>query len=85
MTNHYRGRTECVRPLSNELKRFATAFESKKNNKQELKELLIISLNEHYKRVKECQIGHGINRHMLGLRLAANELKIDIPLFETKE
>lgn len=84
MTRFFRGRTECVRPLSEEMINFAISFE-KKEPKEKQKELLLLTLNEHYARVKQCQQGFGINRHMFGLEIAAKELNQKIDLFKMKQ
>ncbi len=70
--NFFMGRTECVRPVSDQSMAAIEALKGGKD-KAETKELISEYLNEHYKRIKLCQAGKGINRHMLGLQLAQLE------------
>lgn len=70
----FRGRTECIRPISTYSKQFAIKYvENSFRNKLEVQELLEKSLYEHFSRGKDCKSGHGINRHMLGMLLAYSE------------
>ncbi len=77
--NFFRGRTECLRPVSTQSVKVVEMIESR--NSEKLQEAIIASTNEHYKRLKNCQNGHGVNRHLLGLDLMAKELAIDVELF----
>lgn len=72
----FKGRTECVRPISDESQGFISAFMDKNSNKSqvELKEMLLASLNEHFRRLKLCQDGFGVNRHLFGLKMTAKEM-----------
>lgn len=72
--NFFKGRTECVRPISEYSKEFAIDFvENKIKDKTIAYKKLEAIQNEHYKRSKECQAGKGINRYMLGIKLAWSE------------
>ncbi len=71
--NFYKGRTECIRPVSTQSIEAIEAIKAGNKTKAELKELIQAVFDEHYKRLKLCQAGKGINRHMLGLQLASAE------------
>ncbi len=76
LRNFFRGRTECVRPISLESKQFVIDLcEGKVTDKAKAKEQLKAIYDVHYQRTKDCKMGHGINRHMLGLTLAYEENK----------
>ena len=63
------GRTECIRPVSDESLRLVRALAEGAADKA----LLQAALAEHKNRVKACKTGHGVNRHLLGLRLMAEQ------------
>lgn len=69
----FKGRTECVRPVSQQSVAFIEAFMNKDKSWQEQFDLMQESLNEHYRRTKECQAGYGVNRHLFGLSVAYKE------------
>lgn len=85
----FKGRTECIRPVTNQSITFIEEFMKKEKSSQELFDLMEASLDEHYKRTKECQAGHGVNRHLLGLSMAYKEKskeykeENELPLFDT--
>lgn len=58
------GRTECVRPISNESVQFIQALYQQQATWAQFQ----AALNEHKTRIKACKQGHGINRHLLGLK-----------------
>ncbi len=62
------GRTECIRPVSTESVRLVQALADNQADAV----LLLAALAEHKNRVKACKSGHGVNRHLLGLKLMAN-------------
>ncbi len=72
--NFFKGRNECIRPISEFSKQFAIDFvEGKIKTKQDVNKYLENIMNEHYKRSKDCQACYGINKYMLGIKLAWNE------------
>ncbi len=76
----FRGRTECVRPISSDSEEFVKRYLQNPED-PELRGILIDALNEHYSRLKECQKGHGVNRHLFGLKIGALEAGKSHPLF----
>lgn len=80
LRNFFRGRTECLRPISSESLKVVASIEE--NDCANLLENIIASTNEHYKRLKSCQDGHGVNRHLLGLQLQSRQLNLDFSLFD---
>lgn len=72
--NFFKGRTECIRPISNYSKVFVKDFcEGKITSKAELLTALNEIFNIHYARSKACQNGLGINRYIFGLNIAFSE------------
>lgn len=68
--SHFRnGRTECVRPISEE----SLAFISTLLQDQPDPFLLDAALAEHKARIKAAKLGQGANRHLLGLKLTAGK------------
>lgn len=85
----FKGRTECLRPVSKGSKAFVHRFNQGERSK-EVYQQMIEALNEHYRRSKDCQAGHGVNRYLFGLQQAYQELRDKeqqqnpVPLFDTK-
>ncbi|MGY6172039.1 choline/carnitine O-acyltransferase [Candidatus Mycoplasma pogonae] len=73
MSKYFMGRTECIRPASLTLlefiKNFDFYFQNPKTAEIQWNKLQDI----HYQRTKLCQAGQGVNRHILGLKLALLE------------
>lgn len=68
--SHFRnGRTECVRPISEE----SLAFVGSLLQEQPDQSLLDAALAEHKTRVKAAKLAQGANRHLLGLKLTAKQ------------
>ncbi|UOO81809.1 choline/carnitine O-acyltransferase [Uruburuella testudinis] len=63
------GRTECIRPLSMASLCLVQALAEGAADKAVLQAALV----EHKNRVKACKTGHGVNRHLLGLKLMAQQ------------
>ncbi len=61
------GRTECVRPLSNEAVEFVKLLD-KFEDKQAIQNALEIANNEHKNRIKSAKKAQGIDRHLFGLK-----------------
>ncbi|PIE45979.1 MAG: carnitine acyltransferase [Gammaproteobacteria bacterium] len=74
------GRTECVRPVSSESVAFIRALSAGNAD--------ITGFNnahqEHKNRIKACKRGHGVNRHLLGLQLMAQQRGIEPEIFNDK-
>ncbi|WP_025755377.1 choline/carnitine O-acyltransferase [Mycoplasmopsis cricetuli] len=76
MRRFFRGRTECVRPISDISVKFAKLYKNNKNQAMiNFWEYFTKIEEEHYKRTVLAQQGKGINRHMLGMYLAWYENK----------
>ncbi len=71
--NFYKGRTECIRPVSHETMNVINSIKEGNTSKEELKDMMKAVMDEHYARLKATKSGMGINRHMLGLQLALAE------------
>lgn len=68
------GRTETMRPCTNETKKFVeTIIQSKKVevSKTELRALLDACSTKHFQLTKEAAMGQGFDRHLFGLRHTA--------------
>ncbi|HEX5563409.1 MAG TPA: choline/carnitine O-acyltransferase [Sporosarcina sp.] len=61
------GRTECARAASNEKSALVMALESGDESNAALYELMKQASDAHSRRLKECQQGRGVERHMYGL------------------
>ncbi|EOI03095.1 hypothetical protein UAY_00842 [Enterococcus moraviensis ATCC BAA-383] len=72
MRMYYEGRTESARSISQEKKQFVEAFYNEEEpTKDELVEQFIIAANAHSERIRQCQNGQGIERHLFGLQKMA--------------
>lgn len=63
----FQGRTECNRPITMELVEFIKAWVEGNKDPHALKTLLASAFTAHSERVKECQRGRGVERHLFGL------------------
>jgi len=66
MREYREGRTECTRPVTEAVKTLVTQFDSCIDN-DILKKLILDAVNAHISRIKTCQSGNGIERHLYGL------------------
>ncbi|MFC5921410.1 choline/carnitine O-acyltransferase [Neisseria weixii] len=71
------GRTECIRPVSQESLAFIDTLLIGKPDRQMLK----AALDEHKARIKTAKSGHGANRHLLGLQLMSPQVSACLPAF----
>lgn len=75
------GRTECCRPVTVELSAFVKAWADEAADAAQLKELMKKALEKHKSRLKECQKGEAIERHLYGLlkmqHMFGKELSMD--------
>jgi carnitine O-palmitoyltransferase 2 len=60
------GRTETIRPVTNETKNFIELL--KKSNNEQLKDLLKKSSEKHQQLIKEAATGQGFDRHLFALK-----------------
>ncbi|WBW97468.1 choline/carnitine O-acyltransferase [Oceanirhabdus sp. W0125-5] len=61
------GRTECTRPVNLKVLNFVKSFVDKKENYKVLNELMNDAFEAHINRIKDCQKGYGVERHLYGL------------------
>lgn len=75
------GRTECNRPISNEVLEFVKAFDEKTSHKEYLKQLMTNACNKHTNRIKDCLYSNGVERYFFALfkmyELYKNELNLE--------
>ncbi len=72
------GRTETIRSCSHEAKAFVEAM-GRSVPLAEKREALLVALDEHARWLVACVSGRGVDRHLLGLRLAAAEAGLAAP------
>lgn len=77
MRHYYQGRTECARSISTEKKAFVESFmheykpgadEGWQSRRQQLVDSFQRAAAAHTERIKACQRGAGIERHLFGLK-----------------
>nr|CAD7402882.1 unnamed protein product [Timema cristinae] len=73
------GRTETIRSCSQESVDFAMKMLSGTATNEEKYEALLAAINGHKNYVIECVNGHGVDRHLLGLKLIAVENGLEVP------
>ena len=86
MRHYYQGRTECARSISMEKKAFVESFMSEyklgdehwQSRRQQLVDSFMRAAAAHTERIKACQRGEGIERHLFGLN-KINQLTQDSP------
>lgn len=84
------GRTETVRPCTNQTKMFCEGLltKSKQLSREELKKLLSECSNVHYELCKNASMGQGFDRHLFALKnifLKENGEKAQLPELYTDE
>lgn len=80
------GRTETIRTASNEALAFVKAMEDIGVSAEEKVEKLRAAFAEHSKRGKEASAAQACDRHLLGLKLIANDIGISqLPRFFSQE
>ncbi|CEF61980.1 Carnitine O-acetyltransferase [Strongyloides ratti] len=73
------GRTETIRLPTIDTAKFVETFVNNKTSDDELSKLLIKAIESHKEYSIMAMNGRGIDRHLLGLRLASRELFIPLP------
>ncbi|XP_069032279.1 carnitine O-acetyltransferase b [Embiotoca jacksoni] len=73
------GRTEFIRSPTNEALKFILAFDDPSVSREAKLELLRKAINAHAALTEQVVRGHGIDRHLLGLKLQAIEQGLSIP------
>ncbi|XP_051166861.1 carnitine O-acetyltransferase-like [Leptopilina boulardi] len=74
-------RTECIRSTSCESVEFAKLVNSNCDNISEKKKALINAINMHKKTAGEAAMGEGVDRFFFGLKMIANDEKMEMPEF----
>nr|CAD7260010.1 unnamed protein product [Timema shepardi] len=73
------GRTETIRSCSQESVDFAMKMLSGTATNEEKYRALLAAINYHKNYAIECVNGHGVDRHLLGLKLIAVENGLEVP------
>lgn len=82
---YFRGRTESNRPVSQESINFVKEIVKENCSKETVTELMHLALNEHHRRVKECQSGDGVNRYLFVLEEIYKDYKEELEIKEKPE
>lgn len=77
----FHGRTETCRSASSEALAFASAFDDDAIADEVKLRLLEEAIAAHRTYISDAVKGHGVDRHLLGLRIVAGQLDLDLPLF----
>lgn len=72
----YHGRTETVRALSTESLQFCKTFESTSTSDGEKWDALQAAIKAHGNQLKDCLMGQGVDRHLMGLYIVSEMMGI---------
>ncbi|KAE8596140.1 hypothetical protein XENTR_v10015983 [Xenopus tropicalis] len=75
----YHGRTETMRPCTVEAAAWCRSMLDPLSTLAQRQELMLKAFAKHNKMMKECQLGKGFDRHLLGLLLLAKEQELPVP------
>ncbi|XP_053569972.1 peroxisomal carnitine O-octanoyltransferase [Bombina bombina] len=75
----YHGRTETMRPCTMEAIKWCRCMLDPSASLAQRQDLMLKAFEKHNKTMKECQLGKGFDRHLLGLLLIAKEHGIAVP------
>ncbi len=80
------GRTECNRPISNEVLNFVKAFDNEEIDVSIIKQLMNDACVKHTSRIKDCLTSNGVERYFYAMKnmytLFSDELEIqEVPKF----
>ncbi|XP_053322479.1 peroxisomal carnitine O-octanoyltransferase [Spea bombifrons] len=75
----YHGRTETMRPCTVEAVNWCQSMLDPNATHALRHELMLKAFAKHNKMMKECQLGRGFDRHLLGLMLIAKEQDLPLP------
>ncbi|MBS4206246.1 choline/carnitine O-acyltransferase [Lederbergia citrea] len=81
----YEGRTECARATSMEKRNLVEALESESESNETLYALMQKVSTAHSERIKDCQKGFGVERHMYGLKQISHLFGTELGLKELPE
>jgi len=69
----FHGRTETIRPQSLAMRQFLQCFDDSAVPRSQVADLVREAANAHRNYLRRCMGGHGVDRHLLGLRVLAAE------------
>ncbi|KAJ1678575.1 hypothetical protein EV182_003777, partial [Spiromyces aspiralis] len=72
------GRTETIRAATSEAAAFIEAMDDRRKSPDQKYQLLAAAYNRHARITRECSTGQGIDRHLLGLKIAYTRLAKDL-------
>ncbi|MEE6466729.1 hypothetical protein FKM82_007035 [Ascaphus truei] len=75
----YHGRTETMRPCTVEAVEWCRSMLDPSFTLTQRQQLMLKAFAKHNKMMKECQLGKGFDRHLLGLLLIAKEQGLALP------
>lgn len=75
------GRTETGRTLSTDVVNFLQSMNNTQSNDSERYQFMTTAIKSHIKYIKEASDGYGCDRHILGLKMIAQEIGLDHPFF----
>lgn len=81
----FEGRTECARATSMEKSNLVEAIENGGQDHETLYALIQTASNAHSERIRDCQKGFGVERHLYGLEQMYNLFGSDLSLEELPE
>lgn len=77
----YHGRTEAMRPSTQEIKKLCEVFHSLRSSKEEKISALRAAISMHTRLVRECAQGKGVDRHLFALKCIAEKKGLPVPAF----
>ncbi|NQY21414.1 MAG: choline/carnitine O-acyltransferase [Campylobacteraceae bacterium] len=82
MRTYLNGRTECNRPISNEVLDFVKAFDSDDVDSSKLKDLMGSACQKHSSRIKDCLGSNGVERYFFAMNKMYTLFSDDLDLKE---
>lgn len=79
MRTFHHGRTDTILSLTSEARAFVEAMENDRLTAVEKFKTFREAVKSHQKLARQALMGKGISRHLIGLKLAAHEMKRDPP------
>jgi carnitine O-acetyltransferase len=76
---YYHGRTECMRPVTNEMLAFVTCLCNPGSTASEQLQLFTQAAKAHVNKVALCKTGEGVDRHLYGMQNLAKQLEQRLP------
>lgn len=85
VANFYEGRTESARSTSMEKLNLIKAIEAGKDDEEKLYFLMQQASEAHTSRIRDCQQGHGVERHLFGLEQMYHLYKAELDIEKLPE